>query len=121
MAGLMELVGLDCPEKQAKQYPHQFSGGMAQRCVTAIALAADPDVLFADEPTTALDGEMQEQILELFLKLREKLGMAVIFITHNPHVAARIADRAALMRAGEIYRIGDAEEILEKHIYDNYQ
>lgn len=121
VAGLMELVGLDCPEKQAKQYPHQFSGGMAQRCVTAIALAADPDVLFADEPTTALDGKMQEQILELFLKLREKLGMAVIFITHNPHVAARIADRAALMRAGEIYRIGDAEEILEKHIYDNYQ
>lgn len=55
------------------------------------------------------------------MKLREKLGMAVIFITHNPHVAARIADRAALMRAGEIYRIGDAEEILEKHIYDNYQ
>ncbi|MDE7247565.1 MAG: ABC transporter ATP-binding protein [Lachnospiraceae bacterium] len=115
---LMELVGLDHPEDRAKQYPVHFSGGMAQRCVIAIALAAKPSVLFADEPTTALDVGVQEQILDLFLALRKKLGMAVIFITHNPKVAARVADRVALMRDGELYRIGEREEILEKTIHN---
>lgn len=115
---LMELVGLDHPEERAKQYPVHFSGGMAQRCVIAIALAANPSVLFADEPTTSLDAGVQAQILELFLELRKKFGMAVIFITHNPNVAAQVADRAALMRDGELYRIGDAEEILEETIHN---
>ncbi len=116
---LLELVGIDHPGERAGQYPFQLSGGMAQRCVIAIALAADPAVLFADEPTTSLDVGVQSQILELLLKLRKKLGMAVIFITHNPEVAAQMADRAALMRDGELYRIGDAEEIFGKTIPNN--
>lgn len=118
---LMELVGLDHPEERARQYPVHFSGGMAQRCVIAIALAANPSVLFADEPTTSLDVGVEARILELFLELRKKLGMAVIFITHNPKVAARVADRVALMQDGELYRIGNAEEILEESIYNNHQ
>ncbi len=117
---LMELVGLDRPGERAGQYPVHFSGGMAQRCVIAIALAAEPSVLFADEPTTSLDVGVQEQILELLLELRRKLGMAVILITHNPYVAEKMADRVALMRGGEIYRIGDAEEIFEKIIHNNH-
>lgn len=117
---LLKLVELDCPKVRAGQYPFQLSGGMAQRCVIAIALAANPAVLFADEPTTSLDVEVQAQILDLFLELREKLGMAVIFITHNPKVAARVADRVALMRAGELYRIGDAEEIFEEIIHNHH-
>lgn len=115
---LLELVGIDRAKERAGQYPFHFSGGMAQRCVIAIALAADPAVLFADEPTTSLDAGVQAQILELFLELRKKFGMAVIFITHNPNVAAQVADRAALMRDGELYRIGDAEEILEETIHN---
>lgn len=118
---LMELVGIDRPKERAEQYPFQMSGGMAQRCVIAIALAANPTVLFADEPTTSLDAGMQEQILELLLELREKMGMAVILITHNPHVAARMADRVALMRGGELYRIGDVEEIFEETIHNNFR
>lgn len=117
---LLELVELDCPKERAGQYPFQLSGGMAQRCVIATALAANPAVLFADEPTTSLDTEVQAQILDLFLELREKMGMAVIFITHNPKVAARVADRVALMRDGELYRIGDAEEIFEETIYNHH-
>lgn len=117
---LMVLVGLDRPEERARQYPVHFSGGMAQRCVIAIALAAEPSILFADEPTTSLDTKVQAQILELLLELRRKLGMAVIFITHNPKVAARMADRVALMRDGAFYRIGDVEEIFEKTIHNNY-
>lgn len=117
---LLQLVELDCPKVRAGQYPFQLSGGMAQRCVIAIALAANPAVLFADEPTTSLDVEVQAQILDLFLELREKLGMAVIFITHNPKVAARVADRVALMRAGELYRIGDGEEIFEEIIHNHH-
>ncbi len=116
---LLELVGIDHPGERAGQYPFQLSGGMAQRCVIAIALAADPAVLFADEPTTSLDVGVQSQVLELLLELRKKLGMAVIFITHNPEVAAQMADRAALMRDGELYRIGDAEEIFGKTIPNN--
>lgn len=117
---LLELVGIDRAKERAGQYPFHFSGGMAQRCVIAIALAAGPAVLFADEPTTSLDVGVQAQILELLLKLREKLGMAVILITHNPKVAAQMADRVALMRDGELYRIGDTEEIFEEIIYNNY-
>lgn len=118
---LLEMVGIDRPGERAKQYPIHLSGGLAQRCVIAIALAANPAVLFADEPTTSLDVGVQAQILDLFLELREKLEMSVIFITHNPKVAARVADRVALMRAGELYRIGEAEEILEETISDNHE
>lgn len=114
---LMRLVGLDHPEERKKQYPCHFSGGMAQRCVIAIALAAQPEILFADEPTTSLDVTVQAQILELFLELREKTGMTVVFITHNPGVAAKVADHVALMRGGRLYRIADVEEIFEKPVY----
>ena len=115
---LMELVGLHHPGERKRQYPFHFSGGMAQRCVIAIALAANPEILFADEPTTSLDVTVQAQMLELLLKLREKMGMAIVFITHNPSVAARVADRVALMRGGELYRIGNVEEIFEETMFD---
>lgn len=114
---LLELVGLDHPGERMGQYPCHLSGGMAQRCVIAIALAAEPKVLFADEPTTALDVTAQAQILELLQKLRKELGVAVIFITHDPRVAAQIADRAAWMQDGVLMQSGDVEEILEKTGY----
>lgn len=116
-AELMKLVGLDHPEERAKQYPFQLSGGMAQRCVIAIALAAEPTVLFADEATTALDVTVQAQILDLFLELRKRMGMSIVLVTHNPGVAARMADRVALMKDGELTGIGDVEEIFEKIIH----
>lgn len=115
---LMELVGLDHPGERRRQYPCHFSGGMAQRCVIAIALAAKPDILFADEPTTSLDVTVQAQILELILKLREKTGMTVVFVTHNPGVAARVADRVALMLEGKLYRIAEVEEFFEESIHN---
>lgn len=115
---LMELVGLDHPGERRRQYPCHFSGGMAQRCVIAIALAAKPEILFADEPTTSLDVTVQAQILELLLKLREKTGMTVVFVTHNPGVAARVADRVALMREGKLYRIAEVEEFFEESIHN---
>ncbi len=119
---LMELVGFDHPRERQRQYPCQFSGGMAQRCVIAIALAARPEILFADEPTTALDVTVQAQILELFLKLRKRMGMTIVFITHNPGVAARVADRVALMHGGELYRIADVEVFFEDSVLDgNYK
>ncbi len=115
---LIELVGLDHPGERRRQYPCHFSGGMAQRCVIAIALAAKPEILFADEPTTSLDVTVQAQILELLLKLREKTGMTVVFVTHNPGVAARVADRVALMREGKLYRIAEVEEFFEESIHN---
>ena len=108
-AELMELVGLDHPAERAKQYPAQLSGGMAQRCVIAIALAAEPAVLFADEATTALDVTVQAQILELFLELRKKMGMSILLITHSPGVAARTADRVALMKSSNVAQDAAAE------------
>lgn len=116
-AELMELVGLDPSGERAVQYPFQLSGGMAQRCVIAIALAAEPSVLFADEATTALDVTVQALILDLFLELRKRLGMAIVLVTHNPGVAARMADRVALMKGGELTRVGDVEEIFEEIKY----
>lgn len=116
-AELMRLVGLDHPGERARQYPFQLSGGMAQRCVIAIALAAQPSVLFADEATTALDVTVQAQILDLFLELRKKTGMSIVLVTHNPGVAARTADRVALMKDGELTGIGDVEEIFEEIIH----
>lgn len=114
---LLELVGLERPEERMRQYPCQLSGGMAQRCVIAIALAADPKVLFADEPTTALDVTVQAQILELFQKLRNKLHMSIVFVTHDPGVVMQVADRVALIQDGMLLQIGDVEEIFEKTRY----
>ncbi|MGV8952192.1 MAG: ABC transporter ATP-binding protein [Cypionkella sp.] len=99
---LLELVGIPDAASRINSYPHQFSGGMRQRVMIAIALACDPDVLIADEPTTALDVTIQAQILELVKELRQKLGMAIIWITHDLGVIAAIADRVMVMYGGQI-------------------
>jgi peptide/nickel transport system ATP-binding protein/oligopeptide transport system ATP-binding protein len=99
---LLELVGIPDARNRLKAYPHQFSGGMRQRVMIAIALACDPDVLIADEPTTALDVTIQAQILELVRELRSKLGMAIVWITHDLGVIAGIADRVMVMYGGQV-------------------
>ncbi len=99
---LLELVGIPDAKKRLSSYPHQFSGGMRQRVMIAIALACDPEVLIADEPTTALDVTIQAQILELVKELRQKLGMAIVWITHDLGVIAGIADRVMVMYGGQV-------------------
>ena len=108
---LMQLVEIDRPEERIRQYPHEFSGGMRQRAVMAIALAGNPKILFADEPTTALDVTIQAQILDVFRRIQKKLEMATMFISHDLGVVAGVADRVAVMYAGKIVEIGTAEEI----------
>ncbi len=108
---LIELVGIDNPEKRFKQFPHHFSGGMRQRIVIAIALACNPEVLIADEPTTALDVTIQAQIIDLIKDLQDKIGLSIIFITHDLGVVATIANRIAVMYAGKIVEIGTVEDI----------
>lgn len=108
---LLTLVGIPSPERRFNQYPHEFSGGMRQRVVIAMALAANPKLLIADEPTTALDVTIQAQILDLMKDLQKKIGTAIIFITHDLGVVARMADRVAVMYAGQIVEMGTAEEI----------
>ena len=108
---LMEEVGIPEPEKRFRQYPFEFSGGMRQRIVIAIALAADPDILICDEPTTALDVTIQAQILELINELKVKRNLSIIFITHNLGVVANMADKIAVMYAGKIVEYGTSEEI----------
>src|SRR5829696_5347440 len=103
---LLKLVGIPHAEERLKQYPHQFSGGMRQRVVIAIALACDPQVLIADEPTTALDVTIQAQILELLRELQERLGMSIILITHDLGVVASTAHRISVMYGGKIIRRG---------------
>jgi oligopeptide transport system ATP-binding protein len=108
---LMREVGIPSPEKRYYQYPFQFSGGMRQRIVIAIALANDAEILICDEPTTALDVTIQAQILDVIKKLKQDRGLSVIFITHDLGVVANIADRIAVMYAGKIVEIGKSEEI----------
>lgn len=108
---IMGEVGISEPEKRFEQYPFEFSGGMRQRIVIAIAIAANPDLLICDEPTTALDVTIQAQILELINRLKETRKMSVIFITHDMGVVANVADRIAVMYAGKIVEIGTAEDI----------
>ena len=108
---LLELVGINEPEKRLKQYPHELSGGMRQRVMIAIALACEPKLLIADEPTTALDVTIQAQILELIMSLREKLGMSVIMITHDLGVVASMCEKIAVMYAGKIVEYGTTDEI----------
>ncbi|MBP5618402.1 MAG: ABC transporter ATP-binding protein [Clostridia bacterium] len=108
---LLELVGINEPEKRLKQYPHELSGGMRQRVMIAIALACEPKLLIADEPTTALDVTIQAQILELMQDLREKLGMSIIMITHDLGVVASMCERIAVMYAGHIVEYGTTDEI----------
>ncbi|UOQ43433.1 ABC transporter ATP-binding protein [Halobacillus salinarum] len=116
---LLELVGIPDPENRIKQYPHQFSGGMRQRVVVAIALACNPKLLIADEPTTALDVTIQAQILELMKDIQKKTDSATIFITHDLGVVANVADRVAVMYAGKIVEIGTVDDIFynPKHPY----
>ena len=116
---LLELVGINEPTKRLKQYPHELSGGMRQRVMIAIALACEPKLLIADEPTTALDVTIQAQILELMQELRQKLGMSIIMITHDLGVVASMYERIAVMYAGHIVEYGTADEIFyePKHEY----
>lgn len=116
---LLGLVGIHEPEKRINQYPHQFSGGMQQRVVIAMALACDPEILIADEPTTALDVTVQAQVIDLFKKIQKERGTSIVFITHDLGVVANIADRVAVMYAGKIVEIGKVEEIFDnpRHPY----
>lgn len=108
---LMELVGIRQPRERCRLYPYNFSGGMRQRSVMAMALAGSPKILLADEPTTALDVTIQAQILDLLRDIQAKLGTATILVSHDLGVVARAADRVAIMYAGKIVEIGTAEEI----------
>lgn len=108
---LLEEVGISEPRKRYRQYPFEFSGGMRQRIVIAIALAADPDILICDEPTTALDVTIQAQIMELINHLKEKRNLSIIFITHDLGVVANMADRIGVMYAGKLVETGTADDI----------
>ena len=108
---MLKLVNVNEPEKRMKQYPFEFSGGMRQRIMIAMALACEPDILIADEPTTALDVTIQAQILELINRLKKERNLSIIFITHDLGVVANMADRIAVMYAGKIVEYGTAEEV----------
>lgn len=108
---MLDLVGISDVNERFKLQPHFFSGGMRQRCVLAVALASEPKILFADEATTALDVTVEEKILKLLLDIRDRLGLGMIFISHDLGAVARVADRVAVMYAGKIVEIGTAEDI----------
>jgi peptide/nickel transport system ATP-binding protein len=116
---MLRMVGIPDPERRIKAYPHEMSGGMAQRVMIAMALACEPDLLIADEPTTALDVTIQAQILDLMRNLREQTGTAIILITHDLGVVAEMCDRVAVMYAGEIVEQTDVASLfrLPRHPY----
>jgi peptide/nickel transport system ATP-binding protein len=109
---LLQLVKVPSPERRLKAYPHELSGGLRQRAMIAVALACRPSLLLADEPTTALDATVQIQVLVLLRKLQQKLGMGMIFVTHDMGVAAQIADKVAVMYAGRIVECGNVADVL---------
>ena len=115
MLELLELVGINQPERRLRQYPHELSGGMRQRVMIAMALSCNPDLLIADEPTTALDVTIQAQIIDLLKELKAKLGMAIIFITHDLGVVSDICDRIIVMYAGKIVEEGTSRQIFYEH------
>lgn len=112
---LLQMVGINNPQKRINQYPHEFSGGMRQRAMIAMALSCNPDILIADEPTTALDVTTQAQIIDLLKELKDKLGMSIIFITHDLGVVSDICDRILVMYAGKMVEIGEKEQIFYEH------
>jgi peptide/nickel transport system ATP-binding protein len=111
---LLKLVGIPAPESRIKNYPFEMSGGMQQRVMIAMALASEPKLLVADEPTTALDVTIQAQILDLLRDLKQRLGMAILLITHNLGIVGDMADRVAVMYAGQIVELAPARELLQK-------
>lgn len=116
---LMQLVEIDRPEERIRQYPHEFSGGMRQRAVMAIALAGDPKILFADEPTTALDVTIQAQILTLLKKLNQESGISMLFISHNLAVVRKLCGRVAVMQRGVLVEEGETDQVFY-HPQDPY-
>ena len=108
---LLGLVGLPDPERRAKEYPHQFSGGMNQRAMIALAVAGRPKILIADEATTALDVTLQAQILDLIGSLRDSLGMGVLFVTHDLGLVAQYSERVAVMYAGRVVENADTAQL----------
>jgi len=114
---LLKLVGIPAPELRARDYPFQLSGGMQQRVMIAMALASEPELLVADEPTTALDVTIQAQILELLKDLQERLGMGILLITHNLGIVAEVADRVAVMYAGQVVETAPADRLLERPLH----
>jgi oligopeptide/dipeptide ABC transporter ATP-binding protein len=114
---LLKLVGIPAPESRARDYAHQLSGGMQQRVMIAMALASEPKLLVADEPTTALDVTIQAQILELLRELQHRLGMAILLITHNLGIVGDMADRVAVMYAGQIVEEAPAEDLLRRPLH----
>ena len=114
---LLKLVGIPAPESRARDYPHQLSGGMQQRVMIAMALAPEPKLLIADEPTTALDVTIQAQILELLLDLKHRLGMAILLITHNLGIVGDLADRVAVMYAGQVVELAPARDLLRRPLH----
>jgi peptide/nickel transport system ATP-binding protein len=111
---LLAMVGISAPDRRLAQYPHEFSGGMRQRVMIAMALACEPELLIADEPTTALDVTIQAQILELLADLQRRLGLAIVVITHDLGVIARLCHRVAVMYAGKIVEVGEAEDVFAR-------
>ena len=114
---LLKLVGIPAPELRLKDYPFQMSGGMQQRVMIAMALASEPKLLVADEPTTALDVTIQAQILELLRDLKQRLGMAILLITHNLGIVGDMAERVAVMYAGQIVELAPARELLRRPLH----
>jgi oligopeptide/dipeptide ABC transporter ATP-binding protein len=114
---LLKLVGIPAPESRIRDYPHQMSGGMQQRIMIAMALASQPKLLIADEPTTALDVTIQAQIMELLLDLKKRLGMSILLITHNLGIVGDIADRVAVMYSGQIVEMAPAHDLLRRPLH----